>query len=218
MKRRTWFLLVILIFITTGAFAQTNPSETRPESKAFETESSTAVTDVPGQHFQKAHENFIKRDTKATASEIRKGAGFLATEAQHATGETKKGLEASARELERLANDVEKGTVSSVKKLDETFARADHALARYHLAQATNAWAKRENAKTGEALRSASTYLEHGLAWTGRKAETGTEDVIHHSRVLAGKLIEGTGWVPEEVGKGIQSVGNEIDKLGQKVG
>jgi hypothetical protein len=218
MNKKTWFFVITLILITTGALAATNPSEASSKSQAVETETSTAFTDVPGQHFQKAHENFLKKDTKATTSEIRKGASFLITEAEHGTGETKKALMASAKELERLAGDVEKGTVTSVEKLDEAFARADHALARHHLAKATNAWAKRENAKTGEALKAASVYLEHGLAWTGRKAEGGTEDVIHHSRVLAGKLIEGTGWVPAEVGKGLESVGNEIEKLGEKVG
>lgn len=218
MSKKTWFIVITLILITSGALAATNPSGTPSKSQAVETERSTASTDVPGQHFQKAHEDFVKRDTKAAASEIRKGASFLTTEAEHGTGETKKALMVSARELERLADDVEKGTVTSAKKLDETFARADHALARHHLAKATNAWAKRENAKTGEALRSAGVYLEHGLEWTGGKVESGTKDVIHHSRVLAGKLIEGTGWVPAEVGKGLESVGNEIEKLGERVG
>jgi hypothetical protein len=214
MQMKRWGFVLALILMTTGALAQTDPSGAPSTPQAAETETST----VPDQHFQKAHENFVKRDTKATASEIRKGAGYLKREAENGAGETKKALTASATELERLAGDVEKGTVTSVKMLDDGFARADHALARHHLAQATNAWSKRENAKTGEALRLAGAHLEHGLSWTGRKAETSTEDVIHHSRVLAGNLITGTGWVPEEVGKGIQSVGNEIDKLGQRVG
>lgn len=217
MHIKIWFFILTLIFMTNGALAATDPSAPS-QSQGAETDASTTFTDVPGQHFQNAHENFLKRDTKATASEIRKGAAFLGREAEHGAGETKKALIDSARELERLAGDVEKGRVTSAKKLEEAFARADHALAQHHLAQATKAWAKRENAKTGEALKAAGVYLEHGLAWTGRKTETGTEDVLHHSRVLAGKLIEGTGWVPEEVGKGLQSVGNEIDKFGKRVG
>jgi len=36
-------------------------------------------------------------------------------------------------------------------------------------------------------------------------------------RLVAGKLIEGAGWVPEEVGKGITAIGTEISKLGKKI-
>jgi hypothetical protein len=35
--------------------------------------------------------------------------------------------------------------------------------------------------------------------------------------LVAGKLIEGAGWVPEEVGKGITAIGTEISKLGKKI-
>jgi hypothetical protein len=33
--------------------------------------------------------------------------------------------------------------------------------------------------------------------------------------LLAGKFVDGTGWVAEEVGKAIDKVGQEIDKLGK---
>jgi len=36
--------------------------------------------------------------------------------------------------------------------------------------------------------------------------------------LFAGKLIEGAGWVPEEVGKGITAIGSEISKPGKKIG
>ncbi|HED00213.1 MAG TPA: hypothetical protein ENN18_07510 [Proteobacteria bacterium] len=78
----------------------------------------------PESHFQKAQESFLKKDFKAAASEIRKGAAFLKTEAGHATEDGKKVLMASVRELEKLAGDVEKGTVTSVKDLKDAFARA----------------------------------------------------------------------------------------------
>jgi len=32
---------------------------------------------------------------------------------------------------------------------------------------------------------------------------------------LAGKLVEGTGWVAEKVGKAVEKIGQEIDKLGK---
>lgn len=67
MNKKTWFIAITLILITTAALAVTNPSEAPPKSQVVETERSTASTDIPGQHFQKAHENFLKRDTEAAA-------------------------------------------------------------------------------------------------------------------------------------------------------
>jgi hypothetical protein len=92
--------------------------------------------ELPGEHFHKARENFLKKDFKGAASEIRKGAAFLRLEAARATKEGKVGLTASIAELERLANDVEKGTVTSAKTLDRAFAKAHHGLAKHHYLKA----------------------------------------------------------------------------------
>jgi hypothetical protein len=53
------------------------------------------------------------------------------------------------------------------------------------------------------------------LAWDGRDVEAGTKVALKDVELLAGKLIEGFGWVPEEVGKGLDATGQEIDKLGK---
>ncbi|TAK09156.1 hypothetical protein EPO44_01635 [bacterium] len=215
MYKMMWGFAMVLILIATGAV--TGPSEAASKSQAVEKGASKSFTDVPGQHFQKARQDFLKKDTKDAAAEIRKSAAFLKSEAERATGETKEALTASVSELEKLADDLEKGTVTSVKTLDETFARADHALAEHHYAKASESWAKRETVRAGEDLKAAGVYLEHGLAWSGQKVESGTRDVLRDSRILAGKLIEGTGWVPDEVGKGLASVGKEIEKFGKRV-
>ena len=90
------------------------------------------ATEVKGadDHFQKAHNFFLKKDFKAVAAEIRNAAELLKQEAEKATIEGKKALTASINELEKLAKDVEKGTVTSEKKLKDAFARAEHALAK----------------------------------------------------------------------------------------
>jgi hypothetical protein len=59
--------------------------------------------------------------------------------------------------------------------------------------------------------------MEQAAKWSGHKLETSTVEVIKSTRIVAGKLIEGVGWVPEEVGKGITAIGSEISKLGKKI-
>ncbi len=167
--------------------------------------------------FQKAHEFFLKKDMKAAASEIRKGAEVLKKEVGNATEEGKKVLTASIQELEKLANDVEKGTVKSKKKLEDAFARADHALAQHHYLKASESWVKKETKNTGNALKNAAQHLEQAAKWSGRKLEAGSSEVVKGAREVADKLIKGTKWVTEEVGKGIKDIGNEISKLAEKI-
>ena len=176
-----------------------------------------ALVDEPEHQFQGAHESFLKKDWKAAASKIRKGAAFLKLEAGRAKDESKKALIASVKELEKLAAKVEKGTATSARELDNAFARAHQALGEHHYLRASKSWTKKAVSKAGHDLRAAANHLENSSAWAGHKLETGTGAVIKDARILAGKMIAGTGWVDEEVGKGIKSVGQEIEKLGKKI-
>jgi hypothetical protein len=171
--------------------------------------------DSPGEHFHKARQSFLKKDFKAAAEDIRKGAAFLRLQAARATNEGKKGLMASVAELEKLANDVEKGTVTSAKTLDRAFARAHHKLAQHHYLKALDYKAKKDTKRLGHSLKAAAVHLEHGFAWAGHELEAGTVKVVRTALDLGGKLIEGTGWITEEVGKAIEYIGQEIKKLGK---
>ncbi len=177
----------------------------------------THFDESPGEHFHKARQSFLKKDFKASAEEIRKGEAFLRLQAAAATEEGKKGLIASIAEIEKLANDVEKGSVTSAKTLDDTFARAHHALAKHHYLKAIEYKAKNDTRRTGHALKAAAIHLEHGFAWAGHDLEAATVRVIKDTGLLAGKLVEETGWVAEEVGKAIDKIGLEIDKLGKVI-
>jgi hypothetical protein len=210
MRNKILYLSVLFLALTiflaypllNGAQAVEKPS---PEAVGTET------------HFQKAHEFFLKKDMKAAASEIRKGAEVLKKEVGNATEEGKKVLTASIQELEKLANDVEKGTVKSEKKLKDAFARADHALAQHHYLKASESWVKKETKNTGNALKNAAQHLEQAAKWSGRKLEAGSSEVVKGAREVADKLIKGTKWVAEEVSKGIKDIGNEISKIGEKI-
>ncbi len=209
MQHKSFFLIIFICFLmitwafSPGLTAQTSQT---PSVKAEEPESS----------FQKADEFFLKKDLKASANEIRKGAGFLKQKAKEAQKSGKEGLTASVKELEKLAKDVEKGTVTSEEKLKETFAGSYQALANHQYLKASKSWAKKKTKETGQALTAAAQYLEETARWSGRKLETGTAEVINYVRTVGGKLIKGAGYGAEEVGKGIKEMGSELSKFGKK--
>lgn len=193
------------------------PAASRAQVKAPSKQAGVSSSaDEAERYFKKAHEDFLKKDRKAAAAEIREAAALLKREERRATSEGKKDLSASAQELEKLATDVENGTVTSVKELDNAFARAHYALARHHYLKASKSWAEKEADKAGHELKAAAADLERGLTWAGHKAEAGTKTVINNTRILGEKLIKGAGWVSAEVGKGIEDLGKEIEKLGKK--
>jgi hypothetical protein len=120
-------------------------------------------------------------------------------------------------ELEKLADDTEKGKIASAKVLEQAFSRADYALAKVYHVKASESWVKKATKEVGHSLKTAADNLEYGLAWAGHKAEAGGKAAIKDARLVAGKLIEGMGWVPDEVGKGIEFIGKEVEKFGKQV-
>jgi hypothetical protein len=225
-RARNFWLVVALAFIVdmvllcpANAETQT-PQKPLGDSTLYEEDIWIVLIDEPEFHFQKAHEFFLKKDFKAAASEIRKGAAFLKLEAGRSTAEGRKTLMASASELGKLANDVEKGIVTSEGELKDAFTRADFALANHHNMTASEYWAKKDAKKTGYALKAAAQALEQAAEWSDHKLETTATDIIKVAREGAGKLIESTGWTPEEariLEKGIKDLGNEILKLGNDI-
>jgi len=192
------------------------PAPTAPEGYVVvEEDVLTVFVDAPGEHFHKAQQSFIKKDYKAAAEEIRKGAAFMKLQAGRATAEGKKGLTESIDELEKLATDVEKGTVTSAVTLNHAFARAHHALAQHHYLKAMEYKAKGASTKLGHALKASAIHLEHGFSWAGHKMEAMTVSIIKDTGLVAGKLIEGSGWIGELAGKIIEKIGIEIEKLGR---
>jgi len=169
------------------------------------------------QDFQKARRDYLQKDMKSAAAEIQKGVSYLKSEAETATGKGKEALTKSYRELEKLAADVERGTVTSEKKVETEFARAYHALATNSYIKSTESWSRKEIKNTGKYLDEAMKYLKQGYYWAGQKAESGTEEVIKKSKDLSQKLEQGTGWVADQVRKGLTDTENEIEKFGQKV-
>jgi valyl-tRNA synthetase len=169
------------------------------------------------QTFQKAKRDYLDKNLNAAAEQIQKGAVNMKAEAAKASVKGKAALTASAQELEKLADDVKKGIVTSVKGIEEAFARAYVALASDSHIKSTEAWTKKQAAKAGDALDSATKYLERSLAWAGQKVEASTKEAIKKSEDVSLKLKKKGSVVAEEVGKGLKDMGNEIEKFGKRI-
>jgi len=198
------FLLIMAFVFSPASRAQ---AAGEPSVKAGE----------PASHFQKADELFLKKDFKAAASEIRKGAEFLTQKAKSATKDSQEGLSASAQELEKLANNVEKGGVTSEKQLKDAFARSCHALSNYEYGRASESWAEKKTKETGQALTDAAQYMDQAAKWSGRELEAGTTNTIDYTRMVGGKLVKGADWTAGEVDKGIKGIGSALSKLGDNI-
>jgi hypothetical protein len=209
MQHKTFYLIILICFlIITWAFS--------PGLKARASQTPAVKAEEPESSFQKADEFFLKKDLKAAATEIRKGAGFLKEKVKEASKVGKEDLKDSIQDLEKLAKDVEKGTVISEQKLKETFARSYQALANHHYLKASESWSKKKTKETGQALTASAKYLEQTARWSGRKLETGTTEVVNYVSMVGGKLIKGTGYGAEEVDKGLKEMGRELSRLGKK--
>ena len=169
------------------------------------------------QTFQKAKQDYLDKNMSSAAQQIQKGAAYMKAEAAKASVKGKEALNASAKELEKLADDVKKGAVTSVKKIEDTFARAYIALASDSQIKSTELWATKEAARAGDALDSATKYLERSFAWAGQKIETSTNDAMKKSKELSLKLKEKGSVVAEDVGKGLKDAGNEIEQFGKRI-
>lgn len=175
------------------------------------------LADDPHHYFERAREFFGKADLKASASEVRKAAVHLRVAAAHAAGRTRAELTQSEHDLEHLARRIETGTVKTVAELDVVTSRALHSLADYQYVRAAEAWRHREERAAGQYLRSASNNLEYATARTGDVLRDTTSNVTRGTRLLSGRLIEGTGFVVDEVGAGFEAYGQQIERVGKFV-
>jgi hypothetical protein len=195
----------------------TGVSQSPKEVPAKISEGKVGSATEPEEDFQKARESFLKKDLKASAAAIRKGAAYfmkLQTQVEEKREQT---FYASQEAMSKLADRVEKGTVKSVQELDRVFAQTFHALAQYHYLKTMESWAKKETTKAGQELEAASAALARGAKQAGEKMKGKVGSVIEDSHLLAEKLIQGAGWADTEAEKQIKALGVEIDKLGKKV-
>jgi hypothetical protein len=199
-------------------FAEANRADIEHRFLVIDEEAWVPYVEQPDNHFRQARSDFLNKDYKAAAAEIRKGVAFVNLEAARATADGKAALHSSAKELDKLATGIEKGSVKDVKVGDNAIARADYALASAHYLNASESWARKRYDNTGYELNAAAQDLENGASWVGREAEEGAAAAVRDGRLVAGKLIDGSVvWAIDEVGKAIDDVGRGVEGMGKEI-
>lgn len=193
------------------------PPQAPPGYVLVEEDQWQKLADEPDRHIGRAREAFLMQDARTAAAELRKAAVHVKVAAGHAAERGKAALLRSEHELEHTARRIEEGTIRSVEELDYASARALHALSDYQYVKAAEAWRKREARVAGQYLRSAANNLEHAAARTDSMVKAAATEVARESRLISGKLIEGTGFVIDEVGAGIETIGHELARVGAVV-
>jgi hypothetical protein len=209
----TVFVLVLsTVNLVSPVSAQSKPSA--PDGYVL-VEEDVIVTfaDEPRKNFRSAVSAFLNRKLNEAATDIRKGAAFMKLEAERATGDAKKVLADAVADLQKLADDVQKGVVADLKDLQNSFARAEHALARHHYMKAVELREKNETQKAGRELQTAADYVDSGQVWLTKKMHKGTQDVVNEARRVAGKMVAGAGASAEDIGKAFDNLGKELDRV-----
>ena len=204
-------VLIAAAPLSSLAFAQTTKAPATVQATA------TSASEQPQQHFGSAAEAFARKDYKTAASEIRKATGDLRRDASRAPGNARQELNSSVAELDKLAAAVEKGGVKDEKTLDKEFARANHALALAHRAEAAESWTHKEYDKSGHELKSAARDLKNAAAWAGAEAQSGASGAVADTEALGDKLATGATWTSDEVGRGFDVLGQALNRLGHEI-
>jgi len=177
----------------------------------------TRATASPQERFQKARENFLKGDFGDAAAEIRRAASFLKSESAKAAGEVKQDLIQSAQDLDKLADGVEKKAISSENDLNESFTRAEYALARYYHSKASEAWAKKEVSQAGQYLKAAGIQLEDALTWAGGRVDEKSKEAIQKAKDIGERMEKGVAAAGSDVVKYFEDADKEMNDAAQRV-
>jgi serine protease Do len=207
-KRLAVFIALVL-FLMTCAVA--GAAETQPPGKSVSSESAVQ------EQLHKARMSFLKKDFHDAAAEIRAASAFLKDESTEAAGVAKQDLTSSSQELAGLADRVEKRAVTSENELDQGFARAEHALARYYQARASESWARKEASQAGRYLKAAALQLESALASSGSGMEEKGKKAVRDAREIGEKMEKGVTVAASDVDKSLDAVKKEIDDAARKI-
>jgi hypothetical protein len=177
----------------------------------------TQAASSPQEQFQKARENFLKGDFNDAAAEVRQAASFLMGESVKAAGEAKQDLIQSAQNLDKLADGVEKKAIGSEKDLDESFTRAEYALARYYQSKASEAWEKEEVSEAGLYLKAAGMQLEDAFTWAGGRIDEKSKDAIQKAKDVGERMEKGAAAAGSDVVKYFEEAKKEMDEAAQRM-
>lgn len=220
----TSLLLIVLVQSLTGstASAQQNSDESaKPNGPVVfswpEEENMYLLAEEANHHMQRAREALLTMDAETAAIQLRKAAVHVGIAAADSFDHTKRALKRGQRDLEKAADQIEQGTLRTAEDFDLAVARAMHALSEYHYLKASAAWEKKQVRQAGHYLRAAADNMEHATAKAEHRMKAATAQIARESREISRRLIKGTGYAIDDVGTGLEKLGQQIERVGSNV-
>jgi hypothetical protein len=101
--------------------------------------------------------------------------------------------------------------------LDESFTRAEYALARYYHSKASEAWAKKEVSQAGQYLKAAGIQLEDALTWAGGRVDEKSKEAIQKAKDIGERMEKGVAAAGSDVVKYFEDADKEMNDAAQRV-
>ena len=190
----------------------TNPAEARTE----QIESAKLPAEVQ-QNMQDANEYISRKAYPKASKELRETATLLRVEVDRTEGEAKSALSKSSAELDSIADDLKQGTAKSERETKNAFARAQHALAVEHQANAVSAWSERQGEKAAKELRLSAEAFENAAEWSGKELSTGTRAALRDIDVATEEVADGAKRAGKDVESAVSKMGSEVKNLGRRL-
>ncbi len=209
-------LLTVLIFALAGSSWAQDPIK-KGMSWASKATSSTVGMIMPEKHFMKAHSDFMKKDMKASAEELRKAAESLRTYEKDAPEDSKQELTAAVDELESTAKGVEANEVMSPKRVSLTLANANAAVAKYHYSKASEYMTKQDEKMAGEELKRADKHLKEADKMLGEKMTKEEKSTMKEAQKMATGLIKGKKETAESMKKAMDDFQRDLNQTMTKI-
>lgn len=206
-------VLISYVALATASRAEAPPAAPRTDSLIRE----EFATDGTGITLQSARGAFLEVDAARAGEQIRAAAKQFRDGAATVAEDSRAALHDAAHDLEKFAVRVEERSVASIQEFDKRVARAFHALAAHHVDGGRVAWQAREQQLTGRRLRAAADNLETGLKLSGQRVGDAAEETIRDARLISAKLIEGSGYAVDDVGRVFERLGREVENLGSQM-
>lgn len=206
---------LLALFASVGGVSRATVSEPPAGYAIVEENVIINLNRLPLTLLAAARDDFRNRNFGMASSDIYAASRLMAVQAK--AGMLADGAREAASDLARTARMVMKGKITSERVLDVQLAQAAQQIAQFHQASAKQHWDRKLLRTAGHDLAAAATATERAIEWSGHKIARGTSGILHGARDVSGKLLQGSGYVTAEVGKTIDSLGNEVDDLGKRL-
>lgn len=205
-----------LISVSVLAATTEEPAVPRTDSLVRE-EFETSDTGSIGTSLGAARGAFVDVDPANAGAQIRRAAEQIREAAAMVADDSRASLHEAAHELDKLAKQVEEKSVESVHEVDQAFARTFHALAAHQIQLGHRLWQNREHRRAGRRLRVAADHLETAFKASGQRMNTAAAEAINESRMVSAKLVEGSGYAVDDVGRVFEGLGKQVEAFGARM-